>query len=265
MDIFSAIILAVVEGLTEYLPISSTGHIILASSLLGIQNDPFVKDYTVIVQFGAIMSVLVIYWRRFLNPTLDIYKKLIVGFLPAAIIGLSVKNHIDKILGSVQIVAWALIIGGIILIILDRKFSKTQMTDNNDSVQKENAKLNPLVSYRQAMLIGLVQCIAFIPGVSRSAATILGGLWQGLDRKSAAEFSFLLAVPTLTGAGLLKLIKAAPTLTADQVQFLIIGNIISFVVGWLTIRAFIHYLTRFGFDKFGWYRIGLGIIFLVFV
>lgn len=254
MSTWHAILLSIVEGFTEYLPISSTGHIILTSAFLGIESDTFVKNFTVIVQFGAIMSVLIVYWRRFLQ-SFDFYKKLIVGFLPAAVIGLLVKNHIDAVLGNVEVVAWALIIGGIVLVFIDRYVEKK--AQSQAPVQD--------VSFRHSMVIGLIQCFAFIPGVSRSGASIVGGLLLGVDRKTAAEFSFFLAVPTLAGATLLKLIKIAPTITPDQIQILILGNIVSLVVGWLSIKAFITYLTKFGFKHFGWYRIGLGLFLLILI
>lgn len=263
MTYFEVAILAFVEGLTEYLPVSSTGHIILASAFLGIQNDPFVKDFTVIVQFGAILSVIALYWRKFIQ-SFDIYKKLAVGFLPAAVIGLLVKNHIDAVLGNVTVVAWALMIGGVVLIWVDRRplhSNSNSKTGKALFLIHDPAELN----YKQAFLIGLAQCLAFIPGVSRSAASILGGLWQGLDRKAAAEFSFLLAVPTLTGATAIKLIKLGPDLTSDQMNALLLGNAVSFVVGLVTIKAFILFLTQFGFSKFGWYRIGVGAVILFII
>ncbi|MCB0362541.1 MAG: undecaprenyl-diphosphate phosphatase [Bdellovibrionales bacterium] len=274
MELTHGILLAIVEGLTEFLPVSSTGHIILTSTLLGINEDDFVKNYTVIVQFGAIASVLVLYWQRFFQ-SLDFYKKLVLGFLPAGVVGLSLKNIIDDLLGSPSVVAWALVLGGIALIILDRREygNKSELEGNNEKQElkeemnsKEGQSLGELeVSYRQAFFIGLVQCLAFVPGVSRSAATIMGGIWQGLDRKTAAEFSFLLAVPTLTGATAIKLLKIAPTITNDQLGIIVIGNLVAFVVGYLAIRLFIYYVSRFGFEKFGWYRIILGSLFILFL
>lgn len=253
MELWQAIILAVVEGLTEYLPISSTGHIIVASGLMGINENAFVKDYTVMVQFGAILSVLVLYWRRFLQG-FAIYKKLAIAFLPAAGIGFVVKDQIDALLGSVTVVAWAFIIGGVVLILADRWFR----------TGPEGGRIEGLTT-KSAAIIGVFQCIAFIPGVSRSAATILGGLAQRLDRQSAAEFSFLLAVPTLTAAGGYKLIKILPTIQPDQISSLVIGNGVSFIVGVITIKAFIGYLGRKGFLVFGLYRIALGIAILAWL
>jgi undecaprenyl-diphosphatase len=254
MNLLEASILAVVEGLTEYLPISSTGHIILVSDLLGLHNHPFVADYTVVVQCGAIFSVLVIYWRNFFH-SINFYKKLFVATLPAIVIGFTIKNKIDILLNSLSIVAWALFVGGIFLIVFDKKlnFEETQSTKDADNLD---------LSYKQALLIGLSQCLAFVPGVSRSAASIIGGMWQNLNRKQAAEFSFFLAVPTLFGATAIKMIKIVPTITSDQIQILLIGNLISFVVGFLTIKTFIQFLSRTGFKTFGWYRIIIGLIFL---
>jgi undecaprenyl-diphosphatase len=251
MSPLQAVILAVVEGLTEYLPVSSTGHLIISSALMGINEQPFTKDYTVIVQFGAILSVLVLYWRKFLSGV-SFYKKLIVGFLPAAILGLSVKSHIDALLGNVWVVAIALILGGVVLLVLDRIFDPKRESQDLDSL-----------TYRQSALIGVFQCLAFVPGVSRAAATIVGGLSQKLSRRSAAEFSFYLAVPTLTGATCLKLMKVMKTIQPDQIDILLIGNLISFIVGILTIRMFIGYLVSKGLKMFGYYRIILGVSLLI--
>jgi undecaprenyl-diphosphatase len=253
MELWQAVILAIVEGLTEYLPISSTGHIIVASSLLGINEASFVKDYTVMVQFGAILSVVVLYWRRFIQGR-EIYLKLACAFLPAAVVGLLVKDVIDALLGNVVVVAIAFIIGGIILIFTDRMFSRNEGVSNVAAID-----------VKRSVAIGLFQCAAFVPGVSRSAATILGGLFMNLDRKTAAEFSFLLAVPTLTAAGGLKLLKILPNIQAEQISSLVIGNIVSFVVGYITIKAFITYLGRHGFKAFGIYRIALGTLILLWI
>ena len=253
MELWQAIILAIVEGLTEYLPISSTGHIILTSALLGINENAFVKDYTVMVQFGAILSVVVLYWRRFIQGK-DIYLRLAIAFLPAAVIGFLVKNKIDAILGNVIVVAWSFIIGGVILILADFWLAGNERSENAKSVD-----------FKRALIIGLFQCVAFIPGVSRSAATILGGLTVRLNRQTAAEFSFLLAVPTLTAAGAYKLLKILPTIEASQISSLVIGNIVSFIVGIITIKAFIGYLSKHGFKAFGIYRIAIGLTILIWI
>lgn len=253
MTILQAIILAIVEGLTEYLPVSSTGHLILTSSFMGIANQPFTKDFTIIVQFGAILSVLVVYWRRFLASK-EIYFKLLVAFLPAAVVGLLIKNKIDAILDNVTVVAVSLIVGGIALLFVDRIFKRTE-----NSV----ATAGDRVTYPQAAFIGLSQCLAFVPGVSRSAASIIGGLTMKLDRQAAAEFSFLLAVPTLTAATGFKLLKIYKTIEPSQISILLIGNAVAFVVGLLAIKGFIHFLTRRGFFIFGVYRIIVGVLILI--
>ncbi len=258
MDMLHAFIMAVVEGLTEYLPVSSTGHLIVTSWWFGLEGQQFTKDFTVIVQLGAILAVLVEYRLRFLQ-SLEFYKKLFVAFLPAAVIGLLVKDQIDAILGSVAVVGWALLLGGVVLIFIDR------WQPQGSSSNSQGGEGLKDVSYAQALKIGLIQCFAFIPGVSRSAATIIGGVAQGLDRKRAAEFSFFLAVPTLAGATFIKLLKIVPTLTQDHLGILLMGNVVSFLVGWASIRAFIHYLTRHGFKYFGWYRIALGILILCLI
>lgn len=251
MSFYESFILAVVEGLTEYLPISSTGHLILTSSLMGIQENDFVKNYTVIVQFGAVLSVVVFYWHRFV-VSLDLYKKLFVAFLPAAVVGLAVKNYIDGILGDVHVVAWSLILGGIFLIITDKYF-----------LEHEHKGSVETLTLKEALIIGFCQCVAFIPGVSRSGATLLGGLTQNLTRKSAAEFSFLLAVPTLTAATAHKTLRVAAHLESNQLLILIFGNAVSFLIGILTIRTFIGYLTRHGLWMFGVYRILIGSFILI--
>lgn len=246
MNFWQAVVLAITEGLTEYLPISSTGHLILVSALMGMNQDAFFKSFNVIVQFGAIMSVFVLYWKRLRAP-LDFYIKIAVGFLPAAILGLFLKDKIDAILGSVQVVGVSLFLGGFVLMFVDRKAFTSK---------KEISTL----SYRDAFLIGLCQCVAFIPGVSRSAASIIGGLFLGLSRREAAEFSFFLAVPTLTGATLIKSLKIFGTLEGDQWQFLAVGTFVSFIVGVLAIKGFIEVLNRRGFYAFGVYRIALGLV-----
>lgn len=252
MNFTQAMIIAVVEGLTEYLPVSSTGHIILTSWMMGINNDSFVKDYTVMVQFGAILAVLVLFWRRFLL-NFRIYPTVVVAFLPAAIIGLAVKKHIDAILGSVWIVSIAWLIGGIALVLTDHWLKKHKV--RVEAVEK----IKPMA----ALKIGIFQCLAFIPGMSRSAATIWGGLFEGLSLVSATEFSFFLAVPTLTGATFLKVIKVAPTITPEQWKILLYGNIVSFLVGLAAIKSFVTIIERFGLKHFGYYRIFLGAVVLI--
>jgi undecaprenyl-diphosphatase len=246
MSIWQAIILAIVEGITEFLPVSSTGHMIIASSFMGISHLEFTKMFTVNIQFGAILSVLVLYWKRFFQTT-DFYFKLAVAFLPAAVIGFLLNDVIDAMLENVVVVAISLLVGGIILVFIDKIA--------NDTREKE-------VTYCTALKIGFFQCIAMIPGVSRSASTIIGGMLQGLSRKQAAEFSFFLAVPTMAAAGGYKLLKTYDTIKAEDIQTLLIGNLVAFVVAMLAIKFFISFLTKYGFKIFGYYRIILGLILL---
>lgn len=243
-------ILSLIEGLTEFLPISSTGHLIVASAFMGIGEDQFIKSFNIIIQFGAILSVLVLYWRRFL-PQLDFYKKLVIAFLPAAVIGLLIKSKIDILLGSVHIVAWALVLGGVILVLTDRYFK-----DHPGNLRIET------LGWKDCLKLGLLQCFAFIPGVSRSGATIVGGLYLGMSRKEAAEFSFFLAVPTLAGATLIKSLGLLKTIESSQISFLLLGVVLSFVFAMIAIRFFIQVVGRFGFKHFGMYRIALGLVIL---
>ncbi|MCB0347211.1 MAG: undecaprenyl-diphosphate phosphatase [Bdellovibrionales bacterium] len=250
MSMIESIILAIIEGVTEFLPVSSTGHLIIASSLMGINEDPFTKAYTVIVQFGAILSVLVLYWRYFLTSW-SFYKKLFIAFLPAAVLGLLVADKIDAILGSVEVVAYSLILGGIALILFERY---TKLHDGKEVGEIKNSS---------AFKIGFYQCLAFIPGVSRSAASIIGGLFEGLNRKAAAEFSFFLGVPTLTGACFVKLLKSRDVITADNIGLLLMGTFVAFIAATLAIKSFIQFLNRHGFTIFGIYRIIVGVVLLV--
>ena len=252
MNIIQAGSLAVIEGVTEFLPISSTGHMIIGSSLLGIAENEFVKNYTVIIQFGAILSVVVLYWQRFFK-SFDFYIKLFVAFIPAAVIGLLAIDYIDMLLGNVIVVACTLLLGGIFLLFVDKIFEKNE----------SNPDIEP--NTKSAFIIGVFQVIAMIPGVSRSAATIIGGLTQKLTRKAAAEFSFFLAVPTMFAATcykLLKIFQSDAGFTSHDIQILVIGNIVAFVVAMLAIKFFISFLTKHGFKVFGYYRIVVGIIIL---
>ncbi len=249
MEIWQAIILAIIEGLTEYLPVSSTGHIILGSAAMGIHEDPFVKDFTVIVQFGAILSVVVAYRERLQNALklgATPWLKLGLGFLPAGVIGFLLKDHVDAWLGSVEVVGWSLLLGGVLLIFADRLWGRGRAHD----------ALN--LPYSKVVAIGLTQCLALVPGVSRSGASIIGGMALGLSRSTAADFSFFLALPTLGAATIYKSIKIAPSITEDQILPLLIGNIISFIVGLLAIRVFIRFIAQRGFFWFGVYRILIG-------
>ncbi|MDD2303379.1 MAG: undecaprenyl-diphosphate phosphatase [Prolixibacteraceae bacterium] len=250
MTTIEAVIIAVVEGITEFLPISSTGHMIITEALLGVNMDEFTKAFTVNIQFGAILSVVVLYWRRFLQSW-TFYQKLLVAFMPAAVIGLLGSDLIDQLFESVMVVAITMLLGGILLLFVDKWFKK----------EKENQK----VTYRNALKIGFWQCIAMIPGVSRSAASIIGGMQQKLSRTNAAEFSFFLAVPTMAAASGYKLLKLilhpdGISMMKDNLTTLLIGNIVAFIVAMIAIKTFITFLQKHGFKVFGWYRIVVGLI-----
>ncbi|HAH23591.1 MAG TPA: undecaprenyl-diphosphate phosphatase [Prolixibacteraceae bacterium] len=253
MTSFQAIVIAVVEGITEFLPISSTGHMIITESLLGMNIDDFTKAFTVNIQFGAILSVVVLYWRRFLQSW-TFYQKLFVAFLPAAVIGFLAGDFIDSLLENVLVVAITMFLGGILLLFVDKWFKKES--------------LNQEVTYPKALKIGFWQCIAMIPGVSRSAATIVGGMQQKLTRTNAAEFSFFLAVPTMAAASGYKLLKLimepnGVSLLKDNLTTLLIGNIIAFIVAMIAIKTFITFLQKHGFKVFGWYRIVVGLVLII--
>jgi undecaprenyl-diphosphatase len=252
MTIVQSILLAIIEGLTEFLPISSTGHMIIGSSLMGIASDPFTKMFTVAIQFGAILSVIVLYWKRFFQ-SLEFYFKLFIAFLPAAIVGYLFNDKIDQLLERVDVVAYTLIAGGIFFLVVDKIF------ENNEQKDKH-------MSYITGLRIGFFQVVAMVPGVSRSAATIIGGLAEGLNKKAAAEFSFFLAVPTMFAATLYKMYKyfaSGATFGTHEITLLIIGNTVAFIVALLAIRSFIAYLTKYGFKVFGYYRIVLGVLILM--
>ena len=271
ISILETIIIAIVEGLTEFLPVSSTGHMIITQNLLGVESTEFVKAFTFIIQFGAILSVVVLYWKRFfhLNDTpapegtgalkrflhkYDFYWKLLVAFIPAAVLGLLFSDMIDAMLESVSVVAVTLILGGIFMLFCDRIFNKgsekTELTE------------------KRAFWIGMFQCISMIPGVSRSMATIVVGMAQKLTRKKAAEFSFFLAVPTMFAATMFKMLKLFTTengieIITNNMGTLIIGNVVAFIVALLAIKFFINFVTKYGFKAFGWYRIILGGVILL--
>ncbi len=270
MSTLETIIIAIVEGLTEFLPVSSTGHMIITQNLLGVESTEFVKAFTFIIQFGAILSVVVLYWKRFfqLNHTpvpegasslkrflhkYDFYWKLFVAFIPAAVLGLLFSDMIDAMLESVTVVAITLILGGIFMLFCDKIFNKgsekTELTE------------------KRAFWIGLFQCISMIPGVSRSMATIVGGMSQKLTRKAAAEFSFFLAVPTMFAATCFKMLKLflepdGIEIIKENLGTLLIGNVVAFIVAMLAIKFFISFVTKYGFKAFGWYRIIVGGIIL---
>lgn len=243
-----ALILGIIEGLTEFLPISSTGHMIIASHFMGIADDPFTKAFEVIIQMGAILTVLVLYWQRFL-PNWSFYQKVLIAFLPTAFIGFLIKNWVDQWLESPTLVAVSLILGGFVLLLIDRLPTE------------KNTKSIPDLTSSDCIKLGLYQSLAMIPGVSRSGATIVGGLLGGMKKADAAEFSFFLAVPTMaaaTGYKLLKLVKQGDSFSGEQWQALAIGFVVSFIVAALAIKGFVGFVSRRGFSVFGWYRIGLG-------
>jgi len=259
MSYLYAIILAIIEGITEYLPVSSTGHMIIASSFMKIADDDFTKLFTIVIQLGAILAVVVLYWKRFFQ-SIDFYLKLLVAFLPAVVLGLLLNDFIDELLESPVVVAISLIIGGIILLKVDEWFKSNEETDDS------NPNTHTQITYSTALKIGFYQCLAMIPGTSRSGASIVGGMTQNLSRKVAAEFSFFLAVPTMFGATAYKMYKyykAGFELSSTQINFLLIGNIIAFIVALIAIKSFIDYLSKKGFKIFGYYRIVLGIVLLI--
>lgn len=250
MSYFEAIILAIIEGLTEFLPVSSTGHMIIGSALMGLESSAFVKLFTIVIQLGTILSVLVLYWKRFFR-SMDFYYKLVVAAIPASILGLLLNDFIDSLLESPLTVAVMLVIGGVLLLFVDKWFNKPTMDSSDD------------ISYKQALVIGFYQCLALIPGTSRSASTIVGGMAEKLTRKAAAEFSFFLAIPMMLGASIVKLykfFKEGHVFTGDEINLLIIGNVVGFVVAIVAIKTFIDVLTRYGFKVFGWYRIVIGLV-----
>lgn len=285
MTIFETIVIAIVEGLTEFLPVSSTGHMIIAQHLLGVESTPFVKAFTVIIQFGAILSVVYLYWQRFFKLNhckvldeeavhgktamqafgtylkrflykFDFYWKLLIAFIPAAFFGLLFSDKIDEMLESVLVVAVMLVIGGIFMLFVDRIFNKE--------------KADQTVTEKNAFYIGLFQCVAMIPGVSRSMATIVGGMAQKLSRKTAAEFSFFLAVPTMFAATAYKMLKLlmepnGVELICENAGTLLLGNVVAFVVALLAIKFFISFVTKYGFKAFGYYRLVAGGILLLLI
>lgn len=277
MTTAEAVLLAVVEGLTEFLPVSSTGHMILAEAFMKMEASPFLKVFTVNIQFGAILSVVLLYWRRFFQ-TVDFYAKLFVAFIPAAVFGYLLNDFLDSLLSSVTTVAISLIAGGFVLILVDKIFHK-QITESLHESDTERIKTKDEfgverteevlktfeITWFQSLLIGCFQCIAMIPGVSRSAATIIGGLTQKFSIKKAAEFSFFLAVPTITAAALFKLRKQFHDIKGSDIEYLVIGNVVSFIVGIIAIRFFIGLITHYGLRFFGYYRIILGVVILALI
>lgn len=248
MNILDAIILGITEGLTEYLPISSTGHLIAVSQFLGLEQTEFLKSFEIGIQSGAILSVLIVYWQRFFkNFDLEFYKKLVIAFIPTAILGLILKNLIDGLLESLLVVAVTTFLGGIFLIWMEKKnlFAKNQKTIDG-------------LSIKDCLLLGLAQSCAMVPGTSRSGATIVGGLFLGLKKEQATEFSFFLGVPTLMAASVLKMKDVVPHLTAETTQIFAVGWIVSFLVAIIAIKGFIKIVSKNGFTGFGIYRIIFG-------
>lgn len=257
MDIFQSIIIAIVEGLTEFIPVSSTGHMIIASKLMNIPDSEFTKMFTVAIQLGAILAVVALYWKKFFDfKNLQFYLKLIAGVIPALVLGFLFSDKIDELLESTTTVAIALLAGGVILLFIDKLFK-------NPAIHSEKE-----VSFINAIVIGVWQCLAMIPGVSRSAASIIGGMQQKLTRSAAAEFSFFLAVPTMaaaTGYKLLKHYTDAGGFTGEEIKLLAVGNIVAFVVAMLAIKFFIGFLKKYGFRVWGIYRIIVGILLLILI
>ena len=265
MTYWHALLLAIVEGITEFLPVSSTGHMIIASALLGIPPTPFFKLYLVVIQLGAILSVFVVYYKRFFQ-NIDFYLKLLVAFLPIVLVGLLFKKHIDALLESVTTVAVMLVVGGVVLLFIDRWFPQEDPQEGGHPVT------NP--SFKEALIIGLFQCLAVVPGTSRSAATIIGGLTQKLTRRAAAEFAFFLAMPTMAAAAVKDIYdyyKEAHTqgitlghlFSGQEIQLLVLGNVVAFVVALLAIRLFVGFVAKYGFRAFGIYRIIVGALLLL--
>ncbi len=248
MSWLHAIILSVIEGITEFLPVSSTGHMILAEGIMGMKSNDFVQAFIISIQLGAILSVVVLYWKRFFK-TLTFYYKLFIAFLPAAFFGLIFGHYIEDLLQSVYVVAVMLILGGVVLLFVDDWFNKPS----------ENQE----VTFKKALIIGFYQVISMIPGTSRAGATIVGGMQQKLTRKTAAEFSFFLAVPTMFAATGYQLLQKYQAINIHNIDILIIANVISFFVAMLAIKTFINYLTKHGFKLFGYYRIIIGLVILL--
>lgn len=255
MTWLDALILALIEGLTEFLPVSSTGHMVLASSFMGIGSDDFTKLFIIAIQLGAILAVFALYFKRFFQ-SIDFYLKLIVAFIPAAVLGVLFSNKIDELLESPLAVAISLLVGGVILLFVDRWFKDPRI----HSVEE--------IHYWDAFKVGCFQCLAMIPGVSRSGATIVGGISQTMSRSVAAEFSFFLAVPTMLGATLKKTLdyfQKHDGITTDQINLMILGNVVAFIVAILVIKGFIGFLNKHGFRLFGWYRIIVGSAILLMI
>jgi len=257
MDIFQSIIIGIVEGITEFIPISSTGHMIIAEKLLGIKEDEFVKMFTVAIQLGAILAVVVLYWKKFFDfKNFHFYFKLMIGVIPAIILGLIFIKKIDEMLGSTLVIAYAILLGGIVLVFVDQFFKHPVIRSEKQ------------VSYLNSFTIGIWQCLAMIPGMSRSASSIIGGMQQKLTRSASAEFSFFLAVPTMiaaTGYKLFKHYQVNGGFSHEEIKLLLVGNVVAFVVALLAIKFFIEFLKKHGFRVWGIYRVAIGVILLVLI
>jgi undecaprenyl-diphosphatase len=254
MNIIQSIILSIIEGLTEFLPISSTGHMILASSIMNIPEDAFVKTFEISIQIGAIMAIVLLYAKRFLQG-ISIYLKLAIAFIPTGIIGFLAYPYIKTYLFNPIIVSISLVLGGIVLILIDKKV----VGQESKTVELEN------ISYKNAFFIGLFQSISMIPGVSRAAATIVGGIFNGLDKKQAIEFSFLLAVPTMFAATGYDLYKTTIGFSGHEIFLLSLGLVVAFITAWIAVKVFVKIVQNYGFKYFGYYRIIIGIIFLLLI
>lgn len=267
MNTLEAIIIAIIEGLTEYLPISSTAHMGFIAALMGMPEGEFLKMFQVSIQFGAILSVVVLYWKKFFDfSNFNFYLKLIIAVLPALVLGYIFDDAIEAVLGNQIAISSVLILGGVVLIFVDKWFKNPTVLDEKD------------ISNKKALTIGFWQCLAMMPGTSRSAASIIGGMSQGLSRKASAEFSFFLAVPTMAavtvysifvktwGKGTVNEMKGYEMIVQDQhhIALFIIGNVVAFVVAMIAIKFFIAVLTKFGFKAWGWYRIVIGIVLLIY-
>ncbi len=259
MSIIQAIILSIIEGLTEFLPVSSTGHMIVVSAWMGIDTQEFTKLFEIVIQLGAILAVVVLYWRKFFDfSRIDFYKKILIGVIPALILGYLFADKIDLLLESPLIVGIMLAVGGVVLLFVDGWFQNPRVFHEKD------------MTIFQALRVGFWQCLAMIPGVSRSAASIIGGMQQKLNRRVAAEFSFFLAVPTMAAATGYKLLKAfldTPEVLSDgrNIMILLLGNVVAFIIAMIAIKSFITYLQKHGFKWFGLYRIIIGIIIIILV
>jgi len=253
MTITQAIILGIVEGVTEFLPVSSTGHLILTSKLLGIGDSDFLKSFEIAIQFGAILAVVFLYWKKFVSGK-EHWQKVLTAFLPTAIVGFLFYQLLkDYLLSNSLLVVWSLLVGGIILIVFEIWHKKRVLPENDT------------ISYKTSWLIGMFQSLAIIPGISRSGATIIGGLLMGINRKTIVEFSFLLAVPTMAAATGYDLLKSAGSFSFDQFYLLAIGFVVSFFIAWLSVKWLLHFIKNHTFIWFGVYRITIAILFYFLV